>query len=194
MEEKFSPQESLQLIQSMIEKTKENISENRFFFLLWGWITFIAVLTQFILKVVVDYKHHYIVWLSVIPAAIITIVKGNKMKARSYRTYVGESMGFLWMGIGISFFILSIIISTSIGWMKAWPFFILFYGLGTFISGKFIQFKPLVFGGVFCWIIACITVFVPYDYQLLLAALAILCSYIIPGYLIKSEKQNNYGT
>ncbi|MFN2458454.1 MAG: hypothetical protein ABR502_09655 [Chitinophagaceae bacterium] len=194
MEQKFSPQQSLQLIQSMIEKTKDNISENRFYFLLWGWITFIAVLLQFILKVISDYRHHYLVWLSVIPAFIITIIKSNKEKNRTYRTYVGESMGYLWMGIGISFFVLSVIISTSIGWLKAWPFFILFYGLCTFISGKFIQFKPLVIGGIFCWLLAAITVFVPYDYQLLLAALAILCSYIIPGYLIKSEKQNNYGT
>lgn len=36
MEENFSPQESLQLIQSMISKTKTNISENRFYFLFWG--------------------------------------------------------------------------------------------------------------------------------------------------------------
>ena len=189
MEDNFSPQQSLQLIQSMIEKTKNNISENRFYFLLWGWMTFIAVVVQFLLKVVVGYKHHYIVWFCVIPAAIFTMIKSSKKSNTTYRTYINESMGFLWMGLGISFFILTIIISTSIGWLKAWPFFILFYGLGTFVSGKLIQFKPLIIGGIICWTLACAAVFVPYDYQLLFAAAAILCSYIIPGHMIQSKQK-----
>ncbi len=189
MEEKLSPQQSIQLIQSMIEKTKADISENRFYFLLWGWVIFIAVICQFLLKTVFDYQHHYIVWLSVIPAAIVTVIKSIKKERSTYRTYISDSMGFLWMGLGISFFILSIIISTSIGWMKAWPFFILFYGLGTFISGKLLEFKPLVIGGIINWILAIIAVFVTYDYQLLLGAGAILISYIIPGYLINSDKK-----
>jgi len=185
MKENFSPQESLQLIQSMIEKTRDNISTNRFYFLMWGWVTLVAVLCQFMLKVFLEYRLHYLVWLAVIPAAIVTMIKGRKDHNVNHKSYVGESMGALWFGLGIGFFILSIIIPFSVGWMKAWPFFILFYGMGTFISGKLIQFKPLVYGGVTCWILAIVTVFVPYDYQLLLAAAAILISYIIPGHLIK---------
>ncbi len=191
MEKPFSPQDSLDIIQSMIDKTKSNIGENRIYFLLWGWVTFVAVLAQFLLKVVFDYKHHYFVWFAIIPAVIITIVMSNKKNHLQFRTYIGDSMGYLWIGMGISFSILSFIISTSIGWMNAWPFFILFYGLGTFISGKIIHFRPLVVGGIFCWVLACITVFVDYDYQLLIAAMAILCSYIIPGYLLGSEKNTN---
>ena len=189
MEDKFSPQESLLLIHSMIDRTKTNISENRYYFLMWGWLTFAAVILQFFLKVVVEYKHHYVVWLLTIVGIILTIWKSRQDdNQQGYRSYIGDSMGYLWMGIGISFFVLSIIISASIGWLKAWPLFILFYGLGTFISGKLIQFRPLVIGGIICWILAPLTIFVDYDYQLLLAAAAILSSYIIPGYLIKSDK------
>jgi hypothetical protein len=188
MAEHLSPQQSLQLIQSMIERTKTNIIENSFYFLLWGWMTFGAVLVQFLLKVVLGYRHHYLVWLITIVALIITILHSKRQSRRyGYKTYVGESMGYLWMGIGISFFILTIIISAGIGWLYAWPFFILFYGLGTFVSGKIIQFKPLVVGGIICWILAVACVFVKYDYQLLIAAAAILFSYIIPGHLIQSK-------
>ena len=49
-EEKFSPQESLRLIQSMIDKTKQDISDNSIYFLVWGWITFVACAGQFVLK------------------------------------------------------------------------------------------------------------------------------------------------
>ena len=189
MEENFSPQQSLLLIESMIKKVRNDISGNRFYFLFWGWYTFIAILSQFFLKAIIGYRHHYIVWLGVIPAVIITIIKSNKQSSSSHSTYVGDSMKYLWMGIGISFFVLSIIISRTPGsWYIAYPFFIMFYGLGTFVSGMFLRFKPLIIGGIFNWVLACVCVFLPYDYQLLVAAAAILTSYIIPGHIIQPIK------
>lgn len=190
MQENFSPQQSLALIQSMIDKTKGNISENRFYFLFWGWLVFGNILAQFLLKVVLHYERHYLVWVLTVPAVIVTIIySARRHKRHAAKTYVGESMGYLWTGIGISFFVLSVIVSNSPGqWANGYPFFILFYGLGTFISGKLLQFRPLVVGGIFNWVLAIAAVFVPFDYQLLLAAAAILTSYIIPGHLIKSSK------
>ena len=187
--EQFSPQDSIRLIQSMIAKTKANITENRFYFLLWGWLTFIAILTQFFLKVVLAYRHHYLVWLAVLPAVLITIQHARKNQKNKFATYIGDSMNYLWTGIGISFFILSFIVTNSpSSWNNSYPFFILFYGLGTFVSGRIIKFTPLVVGGIINWVLACICVFVHFDYQLLIAAAAILTSYIIPGHLIKTEK------
>jgi hypothetical protein len=190
MEDNFSPQQSLQLIENMIKKVRSDIGENRFYFLFWGWLSFLAILAQFFLKVIVHYRHHYIVWLCIIPAVIITIVRSNKMEPNSHSTYVGDSMKHLWTGIGISFFVLSFIISQSDGgWYIAYPFFILFYGLGTFVSGMFLKFKPLIIGGIFNWVLACVCILLPYDYQLLTAAAAILTSYIIPGHIIQSAKK-----
>ena len=185
----FSPLQSLQLIQSMIAKTKADLSDNRFYFLLWGWVSFMAILTQFLLKVVLGYKHHYIVWLITIPAVVITIVYSlRRNNKRVVKTFVGESMTYVWTGIGISFFVLSFIITNAEGgWINAWPFFILFYGLGTFISGRILKFSPLVIGGIFNWILAIVCIYIDFDYQLLVAAAAILTSYIIPGYLLRSN-------
>ncbi len=189
MEENFTPQQSLQLIQAMIVKTKAKLSQNSIYFLLWGWVTFIAILGQFFLKVVLHYKHHYLVWLITIPTVIASIVyTARTHKKHTVKTYVGESMSYVWTGIGISFFVLSIIITnTNGGWVNAWPFFILFYGLGTFISGKILQFTPLTVGGIFNWVLAVLCMYVNFDYQLLMAAAAILTSYIIPGHLLRSN-------
>jgi hypothetical protein len=192
MEENFSPQDSLELIRSMISKTRANMGENKVYFLLWGWVTFAAIVSQFILKVVLRNERHYLVWLVVIPTVIINIIYATRRRNRpAVRTYVSESMGYLWTGVGISFFVLSVIISSRpAGWMDAWPLFILFYGLGTFVSGKILQFKPLIMGGIFNWMLALASIFVAFDYQLLLAAAAILTSYIIPGHLLGSYKRN----
>jgi hypothetical protein len=192
MEENFSPQESLQLIQGMINKTKTNLGENSFYFLFWGWFAFLAILLQFFLKVVLLYGHHYLVWILTIPAAIVTTVySARRNKGKLSRTYIGDSMRYLWTGVGISFFVLSVIISaTRGGWIDAYPFFILFYGLGTFVSGRILKFTPLTIGGIFNWLLACVAAYVSYDYQMLLAAAAILTSYIVPGHLLRSFKNN----
>ena len=190
MDDNFNPHQSLDIIQSMIAKTRSNLGENRFYFLLWGWICFIAFLLQFFLKTVIEYRHHYVVWLATIPAIIITIVHSSRIDGKArVKTYIGESMGNVWMGIGISFFVLSLIVSNlPKGWLNAYPFFILFYGLGTFISGRILQFKPLVIGGIINWALAILCIYLPFDYQLLMGAAAIFISYIIPGHLLKTER------
>jgi hypothetical protein len=198
MEENFSPQQSLQLIQSMIDKTKASISHNRIYFLMWGWLSFAGITGQFLLKVVFRYKYHYSVWLITLVGIVFSIVYTAKNRShRQTRTYIGEAMGYLWSGMAAAFFVLSFIITflpvEKSGWLYCYPFFILLYGLGTFVSGRILQFTPLVIGGIFNWILACAAVFFPFDYQLLFAAAAILTSYIIPGHLIHATKQESYG-
>lgn len=40
--QQFSPDESLQVIRNMIEKTREGISDGSKYFLVWGWGVFIG--------------------------------------------------------------------------------------------------------------------------------------------------------
>ena len=190
-EENFSPQDSLQLIQSMIAKTRRDMGDNSIHFLLWGWITFVCCTGQYILKTMLHYDKHYLVWVLVLPTAIFSAYLGNKdNKTREATTYIGDSMKYLWMGMGISFFVLSIILS-RLGWgTNVFPFFILLYGLGTFISGKFLQFRPMVLGGVAAWLLAIISGYFNYDYQMLFGAGAILVSYIIPAYMLRSKNKS----
>lgn len=185
-QENFSPEQSLQLIQSMISKTKQDMSDNSIYFLVWGWLTFFASTGQFILKHLLNYEKHYLVWSVVIIGIIFSLYQGRKEEKNSrVKTYVDESMGHLWLGLGISFFVLAVIL-TTIGWGNvAFPFFIMLYGLGTFVSGSIIRFRPLIIGGIIAWALAIGSTFVSYDYQMLFGAAAILFSYIIPAYMLR---------
>lgn len=183
---KFSPEQSLQLIQSMISKTKQDMSDNGIYFLVWGWLTFFACTAQFILKHVYEYEKHYLVWSVIVIGVIFSVYQGSKEDRKSRaKTYIGESMKYLWTGMGISFFVLSMILS-KIGWaFSVFPFFILLYGLGTFVSGCILRFRPLIIGGIIAWGLAIGSVYVSYDYQMLFGAAAILFSYIIPAYMLR---------
>jgi hypothetical protein len=190
-DDKFSPEQSLQFIQSMINKTRQDMSHDSIYFIIWGWLTFIAFTAQFILKHILEYEQHYQVWWITVVGIVLSIRAGRKEKRQQkVTTYIGESMKYLWMGIGISFFVLSIIFS-RIGWgASIYPFFILLYGLGTFISGNILRFRPLAIGGVIAWLLAIGSAYVTYDYQMLFGAGAILCSYIIPAYLLRFKKES----
>jgi hypothetical protein len=77
-----------------------------------------------------------------------------------------------------------------VGWGSAvFPFFIMLYGLGTFVSGSIIKFRPLIIGGIIAWALAIVAAYVEYDYQMLFGAAAILISYIIPAYMLRSRNK-----
>ena len=184
--ENFTPEQSLQLIRSMISKTKQNMSDNSIYFLVWGWLTFIACTGQFVLKNILRYEKHYLVWTVVFIGIAFSIYQSRREKAIiKAKTYVDDSMKHLWAGMAISFFVLGMIL-TRLGWGTViFPFFIMLYGLGTFVSGNFIQFKPLIVGGIIGWALAIGSTFVNYDYQMLFGAGAILISYIIPAHMLR---------
>lgn len=183
----FSPTDSLRLIQDMIGKSKSQFTDNAYYFLMWGWLVLLASLLQYVLFVWVKVNWHYLAWLLIVPAVVVTIVRSTRQEAkRTVVSYVEESMGALWMGIGISFNALMAIFFI-IGWQHAYPFFILMYGIGTFISGGIIRFKPLQVGGAICWVLAVVTALLAYEHQILMLAFAVLISYLIPGYLLQQQ-------
>jgi hypothetical protein len=191
-EENFSPQESLRLIQSMISKTKEDMSDNGIYFLVWGWLTFIACTGQFILKHIYNYEKHYQVWWLIVIGVVFSVYYGAKEEKRQkVKTYIGDSIKYLWIGMGISYFVLSIILSRT-GWgTVVFPFFIMMYGLGTFVSGSILRFRPLIIGGIAAWALAIGAGYVEYDYQMLFGAAAILISYIIPAYMLRYKNRHS---
>ena len=187
----FSAEESLLLIQNMIEKTRQDISAQSPYFLLWGWCAFLGCLSQFFLKVYFKYQHHYFAWFITIPCIIISLVFALRNRRRTrVKTYVNASMGYLWMGIGFSIVVLNILF-IAMGYQNCFPFFILFYGMGSFVSGKILQFTPLVVGGVLTWCLSAVSVWFHFDYQVLFAAASLLFGYIIPGHLIAKNKKVN---
>jgi hypothetical protein len=52
------------------------------------------------------------------------------------------------------------------------------------------QFSFLKWAGLSCVIIMVISVFIDYEWQLLLMALAVLISYIIPGHMLSAKNKN----
>jgi len=190
-EPEFSPEESLKIIATMINKSKGSVADNSFYFLLWGWLVLVCCIGQYVLKVFLHYPNHSIVWLSMPFAGIVSWIYGSRQaKQLQIKSFVTDAIQIIWMSLGITMFVLILIILASETWSNSLTYFILIYAIGTFVTGKFLQFKPLIIGGLINFAIAAISVRFSANNQLLLCALAILTSYIIPGHLLRAKYQN----
>jgi hypothetical protein len=190
--ESFSPEESLQIIQTMIDKAKDSVADKSFYFLLWGWLVFIGALLQYTLKVIVRTEAHYMAWNIMFLGIIISIFNRVREKNRRVKTYVDETLRTIWTCIGIIQVLIVFIFMRRGGWENCYTIFILVYSIGCFLTGRTLKFAPLVWGAIACWALAIICTFVDYDTNILLMAAAILVSYIIPGYLLRKEHKKQH--
>lgn len=187
-DKELTKEESLQLITDMIGQAKRNFARGgSFHFLLWGWVVMIANLGHYILATQTDFEAPYIVWMLTVPAGIISMVYGiKKDKGARVKGHLDRMYGNIWLGVFIGvliilFFMKEVEYNTN-------AIIMTFAGLGTFLSGLMLRFRPLVLGAVALWIGSVVAFLLPPMDQYLIGAVAILLGYLIPGYLLKKAE------
>lgn len=183
----LSAEQSLSIISNMIQQAQGNVRGNSFFFLLWGWVIAAANFGMYYLIEYTDYAKPHLVWLIVIPAGIASAIYGSKLD-RQYktRTHIDTIYNWLWVSYAIAIIPLWVF-GHKINYMIN-PVVLVFTAVPTFLSGIIVRFTPLLIGGAcfFGFGIACF--FVEGTTQLLIGGVAIVCGYLIPGYLLRSIK------
>jgi hypothetical protein len=190
-EEKFSEQEGLALIESMIHRAKGEFSENGQLYLLWGWLVFFCSITQFIIQYFFHRPDGSIVWtLTWVAAIYSTWVRRKDRKRTRVRTYTDEIIAYVWLTFVLSLFIILFVITFRGGgpaWQRTSPAILCTYAIPSFLSGIILRFRPLILGGLACWALAIITLFLPLEFQILMLALAMVIAWIIPGYKLRAR-------
>ncbi len=189
METKLTEQQSLQIIQEMIATSKNNLKDNSFFFLLWGWLVLVASLSHFTL-IQLSYENAFLPWpILMFSGGIISGIAGYRLGKRSnVISHVDKMIMYLWWGFLVVMMIILFMAGfNKMSWDVTHPLIIALYGLGTFVSGGALKFKPLIIGGIAAWIISTVAFFVTPEYVQLLIALSIIIAYLVPGYLLKAK-------
>jgi hypothetical protein len=191
-QEQFSsPQDSLQLIESMINKAQNRFNENGHLYLLWGWVIFVCSISHFVVDYWNLFSNPQLVWFLTWGALIYqTIYIARRKKKERVRTYTDDIVGWVWVVFVILMALVGFIAGKGNTWQLMYPLFLVLYGVPTFLTGVIIKFQPLQVGAISCWILAIASTFVPTQFQVLFLTLAVLSAWIIPGYLLRSRFKN----
>ncbi|HWB27477.1 MAG TPA: hypothetical protein VG738_18505 [Chitinophagaceae bacterium] len=187
----LSPQESIRLIESMINQVKNSFGEDGHLYILWGWLILLCSIVEFILYNFLHYEKHYIVWsVSWVAFAYQLYYFASSRKKRRVRTYTGYIIGYVWLTYVVLLFLIGYLIgriANDTYFYHIFPILLALYGMPLFLSGIIIRFRPLVVGAVSCWVLSVITTFLPYQYQMLSLSAAMVVGWLIPGYLMRAK-------
>lgn len=189
MENELSNEERLKFISEMIVQAKKNFAGGgSFHFLLWGWVISLANFGHYILEVFELYEIPYIVWLITIPAAVVSTWYGvSKSKSSHVTSHLDKVYSSIWISISV-LVVICLIFMARINFNHN-PFILLFTGLGTFMSGILMRYKPIMYGGVILWVGAVMGLLSPVRDQQLIAGIVVILGHLVPGYLLKKKER-----
>ena len=203
-EKQLTEQESLALITQMIKKAKDSCHNTGITSIMWGAVIAVCSLVK-LSELQFDYRFPFDIYLlalvAVIPQVFISIREKKKRKVKSYDDVF---MDYLWLGFGISIFLLIFINNSLYHEISGYknpagqsavnvlyeyisPLFLLLYGMPTFVSGVSMKFKPMIFGGILCWVCCIIAIYTPIKIDLLLTAFSAVFAWLIPGIIMEKD-------
>ncbi|TDW96399.1 hypothetical protein [Dinghuibacter silviterrae] len=179
----LQPAESLQLIASVIARTRDNIREHSYCFLLWGWLMAGASLLSFGLQEFTGFRLSFLPFPVAAAVGIVLTFLYFRRRAMTVQSYLDFYMAKLWLAVGIGF-ILVVLINVFQG-NTPFTYTLLMGGIGTFATGAVMRFRPLVAGGALFLLASMASVFLPDPYKALLQGLVFIAGYLVPGYMLR---------
>ncbi len=202
-DKKLTPQESMELIASMIQSTKRRVaSPDLRISVMWGVLVIITAAAAWILLSTTHNPWFNFVWFAIpvigIPANII--LANSRQKKSCTTTYLDKVSADLWKCVGYIAIALTIacFIAQQCGYPSAWlaMFYYAFIivGFGATVSGLLLRETSYVFGGLFSIlsgfvIIICTLCRVPllYSWVVPLYILCFLLMFIVPAFIISRK-------
>ena len=191
MEEKqLSGQESLALINQMISKAKNEITDNGFGWLLWGAMIFLASITTYVVLEFDLNMSPFIGWnvfgLIAIPLMVYNLIRHKR--TLKTRTYVDELLYIIDIGFTICIFVIILSMNISVDANEGFGYFLMVYGFLMLIQGSAIRFRPLFIGAIINWA-GSLAIFFnkEFKYDMLITAAAVFIGYIIPGLMLRNQ-------
>jgi hypothetical protein len=193
----FTPEESLTIITKAIANLKLNYKESARVYLLWGWVLTLASFSSFIILKVLHSNQAYERmglfsignWAVFILIGFILMFFMERKTDRNKKVYshLERFVKNLWTVTAAAFFIATFLcIQLEI---NPPPIMLLIAGIAATTSGLLIKFRPVILGGLAFFLFSIAGAFINNEYISLLTAAAIICGYLIPGYLLRSAKE-----
>ena len=184
-DQQLTNQQSLEIIQQMINQAKTNITDNGLGWLLWGSMIIFASVSTFVF-IQTGAKDIFLGWNIF---GIFTIVMLSydmfKPKRKTVRTYISDLLRLVDIGFIACIFTIIFSINVAVDPNSGFGFFLMIFAFLMLIKGGAVKSRALMIGAAVNWAGA-IAMFLNKDfkYDMLIMATAVLIGYIIPGILL----------
>jgi hypothetical protein len=206
-EKPLTEQESLLIIQQMINRAKNNFVDTGIGPLLWGTVITICSAVQ-AAKIYFEFEMGFDIWwlalIAIVPQVFISIKERKERKAKGWDD---DIISYVWICFGIGVFVVNFINNsmsaqlnpaletytqlTGKGVPNTWSFgtcYLLFvFGFSTIVTGAARKFRMMMAGGIFCWVSAIVATFTPTYVDFVLMAFAASLSWLIPGIMLRKK-------
>ena len=204
-DKKLTAQESLEVITSMINRTKERYFGNGNIFLLWGYLVTLVAITVWILLCTTGNQFWNWIWFAIpiIGYPLTILISRKDCKRNGAITYSDKITSSLWTIFGISELILTLIcliFSLFMGvdcWIALLVYSILMAPSAEIAQGLIIKENSLVFGGIIGLMagiitVCCVSGGIPLsvNWYMPLFIIAWASMMIIPGYMLNLKFKN----
>jgi len=192
-EKKMTEQESLLIIQQMIQTAKQEQKDDGIGWIIWGWLLFAASLLT-LLNLKMDWFSPFIFW-NIFGAItglfmIFELVRSFFSRKKKVKTYTADLFEKLNAGFFIFLVLIIFSMNTGVHPVKGFALLLGLYGFWILVYGAALNFFPSTLGAYITWAFAFATLFESeerFDLAMILHALAVLCGYIIPGHIAHHE-------
>lgn len=207
-DKQLTEKESLELITQMINKAKDVNHSTGLTSIMWGCVIVICSLVR-LAEIHFGFHMPFDIYLLTVVAIIPTIYFSIKEKRESrVKAYGDNFIDNIWISFGITIFLLSFVLNSVFANLRpmmeeysllaghaptfnfyeyAAPFFLMLYGMPTFITGSSMKFKPMFWGGLVCWVSCIITIYTPVKVDLALTAVSAVFAWFIPGLILEKR-------
>lgn len=221
MENALNEKESLDLIGQMINTAKNNLQKGMGkVFLLWGYlVAVISLCTLVLLNILPGESRYYAyyLWFLMALGCPFHYYLVKKMQDESLvKTYIEKLMTWVWIGFTVSILVVvfGMLFDTvlvyhftkdiKVGndfirwfqWIFLTPFLLCLYGFALFVSGKAYEFKPLVIGGIICFLASFFLILSVHktgtlSFQQLVLCLSAVAGFVIPGHMLNRKEHRD---
>ena len=185
---KFTPHESLALIQKVVDETRRRYEENGFIITLWGIFVVLAGVSQFILIKMGHGNISYFAWVfTMIPMFLFTFYYMYKVEQKTEKnSRVPDISGMAWLMAGCMAMLTGFVFSNKLGSAFTTTLFLPFC-IASLVSAMQLRNTAFIWLSILSVIIAYGCLYVPFIYHPLMSAAIAAVLFLIPGLILRSQ-------
>jgi hypothetical protein len=202
MEKNFNHEESLALINEMINRAQNNYQKNAMHSMIfWGYaVASIAIINCILMHLLSNSNLSFLVWLSIIPCWVATyFIDRHVARITLVKTHFDKITHLVWKGFGIGTFLFVACIFVVAHRINDYdimelitPVMMIMVGICEFVMGSIYRYKAWYLVAILFWGSAITCSFLDVDLQFIILAACLIAGFVIPGHLLNHQARKSH--